>query len=226
MTENVIKNEAILLRQQGWSYSMITKKLGVAKTTLNYWFRNIVLSKETIGIIENRKRDNIRELRKSALVINRQNYEKRLNIIFASADEAVGFLKFNPETYELMLAMLYLCEGSKKIHNVEFSNSNPEIIRLYLYLLRNIFDIQNTDVSVYLHLRADQDIDLEIKYWSKICHIGIRQFRKSQLDRRTLGKKTWVGYHGVCTIRALNTEKGRWVRDYSNLIIQRLLRFS
>ena len=92
-----------------------------------------------------------------------------------------------------------------------------------MILLRKVFSIKTQELVGCLHLRADQNADDEVRYWSGITHIAVKNFKKSQVDPRTLGKKTWVGYHGVCTVSTLNTERGRWIRDYSSLLIQRLL---
>lgn len=218
-----LKNEAIALRQQGWSYPMITAKLGVAKGTLNYWFKDIALSEQVLAQLKTKKQENIQEMRKKAMIVNRRIVEKRINRIFALADEKVGQAKFNQEIYEQMFAMLYLCEGSKSIETVMFANSNADIIKLYLVLLCKVFIIKSDDLMGYLHLRADQNSEDEIKYWSGVTHIPIKNFGKSQLDTRTLGKKTRLGYHGVCAVSILSTEKGRWIRDYSGLLIQRLI---
>ena len=40
------KEEAIKLRKQGFSYNEIKNKLGVPKSTLSGWFRDILLTKK------------------------------------------------------------------------------------------------------------------------------------------------------------------------------------
>lgn len=220
-----LREKAVALRQRGWSYPMITKKLGVPKATLSCWFKGLIPSKYASDKIKKRRQKNVMAMQKKARAIHRIKWEKRINNIYASADESVGRITPRTYLYDVMLSMLHLCEGSKRIDLVEFANSNTEIVRLYIFLLQKVFKVRRSDMKVYLHLRSDQDTNRENEYWAKITHIPIQNFKKSQFDKRTLGKKTRIGYHGVCTIQIIDTAKGRWIQDYSRLLIQRFKPF-
>ena len=48
------KNLAIKLRKQGYSYNQINDKLGISKSTLSYWLRDIKISSQAQNKINSR----------------------------------------------------------------------------------------------------------------------------------------------------------------------------
>lgn len=49
------KQRACELRQQGWSYNDILKEVGVSKSTLSLWLRDITLTEEQISGLQCRQ---------------------------------------------------------------------------------------------------------------------------------------------------------------------------
>ena len=105
------------------------------------------------------------------------------------------------------MVILYLCEGSK--HNKAspcFGNSNPDIIRLFLKLLRACYPIDERKFRCTVQCRADQDIEALMLFWSKTTLIPIEQSYRPRIDKRTIGVPTKkVDYKGVCRIDYLST---------------------
>ena len=46
------KQRALALRRQGWSYNDILKEVGVSKSTLSLWLRDVPLADEQIAALE------------------------------------------------------------------------------------------------------------------------------------------------------------------------------
>ena len=44
--KNVLKTKAIKLRKDGASYGEIKKKLGISKSTLSYWLKDVLLTED------------------------------------------------------------------------------------------------------------------------------------------------------------------------------------
>ena len=97
------------------------------------------------------------------------------------------------------MAAFYLAEGSKKESSFSIANSNSEILKGIINLLRYLYPIDESKFRCSLHLRSDQD-EKELKsYWSKLLNIPETKFHKTQFDKRTI-KKTYDHYKGVCVL--------------------------
>jgi len=91
-------------------------------------------------------------------------------------------LPLNSYERELEVAgiMLYWAEGYKSIHGntVDFANSDPVMIKVFLNFLRTSFVIGETKLRVYLYCYSNQNLQELIRQWSSICHIPRSQFSK------------------------------------------------
>ncbi len=95
--------------------------------------------------------------------------------------------------------MLYLGEGAKGEGVFSFANSNPNIIRYWLYLLRTSFPIDEAKFRIQVICRADQDEAELRQFW--VAATGIQRYIKGHRDARTEGKPTKrLGYKGVCKV--------------------------
>jgi hypothetical protein len=130
----------------------------------------------------------------------------RKQVETARLDASNAVLKWaldkDPISAKLTLAVLYLGEGSKTRRGaMAFGNSNPEIIRLFLHLLRKTYVIDENRFRVTVQCRADQAIPALEKFWSNITHIPMSQFYKARVDKRTIGVPSRKrDYKGVCKI--------------------------
>lgn len=105
--------------------------------------------------------------------------------------------------YKLALAMLYLGEGAKwKSHSgLLLGSSDPNIIGIYLYLVRVCYNLMPENLKCRVSYRADQNIEELENYWSTITTIPLENFYETKPDARTIGKPTRDGnYKGVCVI--------------------------
>ncbi|PIR44326.1 hypothetical protein COV23_00575 [Candidatus Wolfebacteria bacterium CG10_big_fil_rev_8_21_14_0_10_31_9] len=82
-----------------------------------------------------------------------------------------------------------------------FGNSDPNIIYLFLKLLRYCYDIDENKFRCTLQDRADQNIKKLEKFWRLVTKIPKKQFYKARIDPRTIGKiSKKPEYKGVCVI--------------------------
>lgn len=77
--------------------------------------------------------------------------------------------------------MLYWAEGDKGRHQVRLSNSDPDLLRLFLTFLRTYFAVQNEDVRLTCHLFADHlERQREIeRFWLTVLRLGDESLLKS-----------------------------------------------
>jgi len=84
---------------------------------------------------------------------------------------------------EIILAMLYWGEGFKghtKSHlaTVDFANSDPEMIKLYIRVFRNMYEFNEKKLRVLLYCYSNQNIPSLINFWSRLTKIPKSQFTK------------------------------------------------
>ena len=209
MDANILKQKAIVLRQQGLSYSEIQISLDfvIPKSTLSGWLRMVPLSEDIRKAHQLKNRIHLEKVRHIAVSVNKQKRDEYLRSI---KDRNLYLLTLlnDPVKAKIALAMLYLGEGSKGNNRmVVFGNSDPNVVRLFLRLLRFCYKIDDRKIRCTVQCRWDQNQSELITYWMSISNIPQTKFYKTQVDPRTKGKPTLrKDYKGVCLITYLSTD--------------------
>ena len=170
------------LRRAGWSYSMITEELGVNQSTLSGWLRDVEI--EDHSIIEGRT---LAARRKTALVKNRRHHLRVQQVNETAKQEIANLFTDGLTQRELFLAglMLYWGEGGKTRNIVSLTNSDPQVIQVYLRWLRECLSITDDCLRANIHCYPDTDIEAAQQFWSEVTKIPLDQFYKTQIDTRT-----------------------------------------
>lgn len=192
------KEKALELRNQGYSINEIVQKLGIAKATASVWVRGVVLSERAKRRLENR------------LEIGRKNYYHSVAVKKAKKEMAV--VRIESEAYDtvrkihcdldnkkLLCALLFWAEGGKSKPYIDFTNSDPNMIRVFLHLLRDCFNINESKLYAIVHIHEYHN-DNEIKhFWSDITKIPLCRFYKSYKKPHT-GIRKKEGYKGCLNL--------------------------
>lgn len=197
------------LRSQGLTYREINQSLGLAipKSTLAYLCKNVDPGDD---YRERVKQDTLQRLvfiRVLAVKKNKQIFEAKLSQMRTDSQYA-GKLIGNKQVAKIALAMLYLGEGAKwkSRSGLLLGSSDARIIRIYLHLLEECYDIKKEIIRCTVQHRADQDGAKLLTYWSQVVGVPKTQFYPNYIDKRTIGKPTKkVGYKGVCAISCAGT---------------------
>lgn len=208
--------EATKLRLKGKTYSEIQNLLSVRipKSTLSYWCKNIELSKRSQMRISKLSALNLIRGRQKALKVKAEAKKQRQIDFHFENENLWSTYDKNKDARKIALAMLYIAEGNKRPGSLVFGNSDADIIKIFLALLRSTYSLDETKFRVTVQCRADQDPDGLKGYWSKVTKISKELFYKAQIDQRTLGKPTRkIHYKGVCRI------------DYFSAIIDQELKY-
>lgn len=174
-----------------------------------------------------------RELKVSEWVI--LNFMRRKNIPRRSFQEAnkVSFNK-KPLTFsirnklskkdeELKIAgvFLYWGEGAQfqgKNCSIDFANSKPEMVKIFLKFLRRICGIDEKRLRVFLYCYADQKIENIMKFWYKTTGIPKNQFTKPYIRKDFLKEKSGKMKYGLAHIRyadkKLLIQVDDWIKGY------------
>ena len=194
-----LKEKAVSLRKKGLSIGYIEKKMGINRSTLSGWFKNIQLTNEQKEKLLKNWRDGLAIAQKKGGQWHADQGKKRRTIIREEIEELLPEKTLDKKTGELIMAAFYLAEGSKKESSFVIANSNTSILRGIVNLLRYLYLVDESKFRCCLHLRRDQN-EKELKtYWSKLLSIPEAKFLKTQFDKRTI-RKTYEDYKGVCVL--------------------------
>jgi transposase len=189
-----IKEQARLLRQNGYSFREISEKFGIAKSTAGLWCRKERVTSEGL------KR--LKKLGDDGRLRSIETIKEQQRVILENIDQNCTVLKnknYSKDEYKLFLALLYWGEGAKTSNSVDFINSDPAMIKLYLWLFRNSFVINEDKFRVRIHLHNYHNQTEMIDFWSSITAIPKNHF--SIYNKPNTGINKRPGYKGCLSIR-------------------------
>lgn len=206
------KERAIVLRKRSFSIRQIEKKFGIPRSTLSGWFKKVQLTKCQQDSLFKKWQYALTKAREKASEWHRQEKQKRLQRAKREAIMVVDNLNLQDvAVLELAIAMLYFGEGTKKVLGVRMSNSNPQLLKMFITLLVWIYKIDINKIKCGINLRADQKPIAIKKFWSQQLSLPLKNFTYVFVDKRSAASKTYPDYKGVCMVR------------YGNVAIKRRL---
>ena len=104
---------------------------------------------------------------------------KRLEIAEEEAKILLKKFSCNQSVNLAILTMIYECEGGKDDKGINFSNSDPGLIIVFLSTLRSLFKVDENRLHALVHIHDYHDEDEIIKYWSSVTNIPVHRFYKS-----------------------------------------------
>lgn len=168
------QNRARDLRAAGWTYTEIAAELGVSKSSVSLWCRDVEVDVEAWGarVLANR---NFGARRRGP------NRLQRAKVAQIEAGLDWGRHQLGQLTdRDLLVAgtALYAGEGGKTGVEISFPNSDPRMIQLFLRWLRTFFEIDEARLRVHLYLHEGLDLDAAVTFWSQVTGIPPSQFTK------------------------------------------------
>jgi transcriptional regulator with XRE-family HTH domain len=190
------------LRVQGLDYEEIAAELGVSKSSVSLWVRDLPRP-PGLGEEERRKRSAAGVQRYWAA--ERPAREAQRQAISAAAAAQIGPL--NDREILIAGAIAYWCEGAKnkpyrRDDRVIFMNSDPALIKFFLRFLETTGIERETLIySVQIHETAD--VDAAQRFWLDVTRADPAQFRRPTLKHhnpKTVRKNIDSDYHGCLRI--------------------------
>lgn len=124
--------------------------------------------------------------------------------------------------------MLYWAEGYKgneKSVTVDFANSDPKMIKIFLKFLREIYNVDENKLRVYLYCYSDQNIKNLIDFWQRVTFISKSQFSKPYVrsDFKETGRKMQHGmihvrYHDKKLLLEIKNMIESYVKKYASVV--------
>jgi hypothetical protein len=96
----------------------------------------------------------------------------------------------------LFLSALYWGEGSKK--DFGLSNTDPELIRVFINGLREVFNISEERLRISIRIYEDMDKEKCLDFWSQVVGVPKESFINIDV---LFGKKKGKLQYGMCRVR-------------------------
>lgn len=200
-----LKNKALALRKKGLTYSEILKQVPVAKSTLSLWLKDVGLSKPQKQKITKKR---LEAGKRGGEAKRRQRIEKTKKIQ-EKAIKDVGTI--SQREFWLMGTMLYWAEGSKEKRYrtgglMDFSNSDPEMIKFYILWLTEILKVSRDRLrfGIYIHENSRNKVKDVVKFWARTTGFSENKFDYIYFKKhnpKTIRKNTGVSYYGTLRVR-------------------------
>ena len=197
-----LRAQARALRAQGHDYKEIADHLGVSKSSVSLWVRDLPVP----------PRLSYEEIRRRAAegahrywAVEREIREARRASECAVAAAEIGDLTDR----EILVAgaLTYWCEGVKnKPHRrndrVVFINSDPALITFFLRFL-DVAGVTRDDLIFRVYIHENADAEAAQQFWLELVGVQPGQFRRPVLKRhnpKTVRRNVGETYHGCLRI--------------------------
>ncbi|OGM96426.1 MAG: hypothetical protein A3B86_03145 [Candidatus Yanofskybacteria bacterium RIFCSPHIGHO2_02_FULL_38_22b] len=163
--------------------------------------------------------------------LERQNIQRRTAVVgnkirFENSPLSFSFKsKLSRSEEKLLIAavMLYYGEGAKTGQCVDFANSDPLMLKIFLKFLREICGVKETRLRFYLYCFSNQNTNALIRYWCDFLNISRENFTKPYIRKADINLKRTTKY-GVLHIRYSDLRLLRKILNYNSDLTKKLLK--
>ena len=220
-----LKGRAQHLRRKGYSVRKIERNLGIPRSTLSGWLRDIKLTDLQKKKLLRDWKEGLVTARKKAVLWHNNQKEERIKEAEKEALKTLAGINIeDKKILELTLSILYLGEGAKKSEETAIGSSDPLILKFFLTILRMLYKIDADKIKCQLNLRADQSPQEMRHFWATELNLPETNFTYIALDKRTIGTKTYPSYKGVCHIRCGSAAIQRKLIYLSNEFCEKVIK--
>lgn len=204
------RDAARALRAKGYTYLEIVAELGVSKSSVSLWTRDM----PRVGRLSNDEIRNRNSAGVSAFWAEEgPRREARRQAVSDRAAAEIGSLTDR----EVIIAgsVAYWCEGAKNKpyrrfgNDVTFINSDPKLILFFLRFL-TVAGIEPERIYCRVSIHESADVAGAEQFWRQVTGLPDQQFRRPTLKRhnpKTVRKNTGDDYHGCLIVRVLRASE-------------------
>lgn len=197
-----LRAQARELRLQGLDYEEIVAQLGVSKSSVSLWVRDLPRpSRVSPAQCASRTSERMRRYWAAERPVRAARREA------ASAAAAASIGDLTDREILIAGAIAYLCEGAKnkphrRVDRVTFVNSDPKLISFFLHFL-DTAGIPRSDLAFQLQIHETADVAEARRFWLALTEAHPEQFGKVYLKSHnplTTRKNTGDGYRGCLRV--------------------------
>lgn len=206
-----IREKALRLRKEGFSYTHISSETGLSKSTLSGWLTEIPYSpnKETIK--------KFGKARAAASARRAELRQQSIREIRKTAVKDIG--RISKRDLFVFGLGLYLGEGCKTNSQIRIINADSRVIQAAISWFQ-MLGVKNEQFRLRLHLYPDNDVSRCLQFWSRTTSIPVSQFQKHQIDKRTDKKSKKL--HKLPFGTAQLTVQGGGRKEYGVLFFRKI----
>lgn len=203
MAKSTERNNALLLRKQGKSIKEIAQRVGVSKSSVSLWCRDIELTPQQVEALDRKMLYGSYRGRIIAAQLKKQ--EKSARIAKMKEDGRSLLATMTPRDLFLLGLGLYWGEGTKS-GAVKFTNSNPVLIQLFMEWMKKTWGVSRKQLTflVLINIKHRNRLSEVLKYWSRVLRVPKSQFINPVLIKAKTQKNytNFPKYYGTIQVRA------------------------
>lgn len=215
---------AVAMRKEGRSYREIQAEVGVSKSTLSLWLRDVPLTEDQQRALDLRCPE---AATRRAKAIRASAAQRRARV----QAEACAQISALSES-ELFVAgvVAYWAEGAKNKPwrfgtRVWFMNSDPRMIQLFLRWLA-LVGVTYDQIAFRLQIHESADVEDALRFWTETLAVERTSFLNTSLKRhnpRTVRSNVGETYHGCVCVEVrrssdLNLQIDGWCEGLATAI--------
>jgi transcriptional regulator with XRE-family HTH domain len=175
------------LRAESWTVQEIADELGVARSSVSIWVRDVVFEPKP------RQRPVFRN--PSSL-----HLKKLAEIESADAWARTCVEALCEDAFFAAGIALHAGEGSRADRTVKFANTDPLMVSFFCRWLRKYFRVDESRLRVAVYLHDGLDLDAAESHWSRLTGIPRQQFRAAYRAKADTSIRTAKHIHGCCYV--------------------------
>ncbi|GAA0481855.1 helix-turn-helix transcriptional regulator [Streptomyces olivaceiscleroticus] len=201
-----LRLKARSLREQGLTYDEIRAELGVSKSSISAWVRDLPKPAPRWKKVPQMER-----LERAQRAFRTDRDEERLRL---TRDAAQEIADINDRELLLIGAALYWAEGSKdkayaRRESLTFINSDPRMIQVYVRWLE-LLDVERHRMRCSLHIHDSADLVEATEFWSELTGVPAGDFLKPSVRHDNPGTNRLnrgPSYRGCLRIYVTNSAR-------------------
>jgi hypothetical protein len=159
------QERARVMRAEGRTLLDIARQLGVAKSSVSLWVRDVQFTPSKRRTGPQRRPHPFHEAKLAQIALCDAEGLARIGTLSDAAFLAAG-------------VALYAGEGAKRDGSVMFANTDEGMVRFFCAWLRRFFVIDEPRLRVRVYLHEGLDLEAAEGHWSAVTGIPREQFRK------------------------------------------------
>jgi hypothetical protein len=210
-----LKLAAQKMRQKGHSYKEIVESLGIPKTTVSDWCKDIILTKDQLNRLYQSKKSGALKGSAIASMNKRRLRLDQIQYLFSEGKKEVGLLT-KRDRFVAGIAF-YASEGTKVDKGCAFANSDPKLISFMVRWFKEFGEVPIEKFRAALWIHEELNERKAKEFWSKTTGLSVDQFYKSyRVKNKSESRKIRKKLHefGVITLYVSNVVLGRKIMGW------------